>query len=107
MPPPPPQEMCTSGANQFTPLAPKRTPRAKTCLQTCRLDFFFFIFYFTRSCGSALRIATLTPASWLVETSFYLLLSTPSHVIDWTQPRFGPSAGLYQLSFGVTQYATS
>ena len=58
---------------------------------------FSFIFYFTMSYRSAILIATLTPAPSLVKTSFYLLFSTPSHVINWTQPQFGPSAGLYYL----------
>ena len=58
---------------------------------------FLSFFYFTMSYRSAILIATLTPAPSLVKTSFYLLFSTPSHVIYWTQPQFGPSAGLYYL----------
>ena len=94
---PPPLEYCTSGASQFTLLALKRAPAQNLSPDLHRTFFFIFFFYFTRSYRSALLIATLTPAPSLIKTSFYLLFSTPSHVINWTQPQFGPSAGLYYL----------
>ena len=78
----PPLEYCISGASQLTYLALKRTPAQKPASGLAP-DFFFF-FYFTWSHRSALLIATLTPTPSLVKNSFYLLLFTPSHVINWT-----------------------
>ena len=77
--------------------APKQCTPFKTHEMESFKSGFSFIFYFTMSYRSSILIATLTPAPSLVKTSFYLLFSTPSHVINWTQPQFGPSAGLYYL----------